>query len=199
MKMKKIKIGLIVLTISMLAASISVAADAYKADPVHSTIGFSVRHMMVIDVKGEFTEFDVAMTFDKKDLSAVSIDTRIDATSIDTRHEKRDSHLKSPDFLDVQNHPALIFKSSRVEKTGDGTYTAHGTLTIRGVSKPVKLPFTLRGPITDPWGNVRIGISSNYTLKRMDYGVAWNQKMKDGGLIVGTDVNVDMNLEMVRQ
>lgn len=199
MNMREIKIGLIVSAISMLMASIGVAADAYKPDPVHSTIGFSVRHMLVIDVKGEFTKFDVAMTFDKKELSAVSIDTRIDVASIDTRNAKRDGHLKSPDFLDVANHPALTFKSSRVEKTGDDTYAAHGTLTIRGVAKPVRLPFTLRGPITDPWGNIRIGVSSNYTLNRMDYGVAWNQKMKDGGLIVGTDVHVDMNLEMVKQ
>ncbi len=197
--MKPTKTFFMALAISILTASAGTAADSYKADPSHSTIGFSVRHMMVIDVKGEFTKFDVAMTLDRNDLSAVSVDTHIDATSIDTRHAKRDGHLKSTDFLDVQNHPALKFKSSRVEKTGDDTYLAHGTLTIRGVSKPVMLPFTIRGPITDPWGNVRVGISSSYTLNRMDYGVAWNQKMKDGGLIVGTRVHVEMNLEMVRQ
>lgn len=171
------------------------AADMYKIDPVHSSIGFSVRHNMVSNVKGDFKDFSGEIMLDQQNMANSSVMVTIKTASITTANERRDNHLKSPDFFDVESFPEITFKSSRVEKKGDG-YVAHGTLTIRGVSKEIALPFTLGGPIK-MGNNSRLGTEASLTINRQDYGVSWNRMLDVGGVVVGDDVKIELNVEAV--
>ncbi len=173
------------------------AAEEYSIDTAHSTVQFTATHMVVSKVKGFFRTVEGTIQYEPDQPDKSSVRVRIDAASIDTRNDKRDEHLRSGDFLDVQSHPDITFASTRVERSGD-RWLAHGDLTIRGVTKPVTIPFKVNGPITDPWGNRRIGIEAEpITINRQDFGVSWNKTLDAGGLVVGDDVQIDLDVEAV--
>jgi polyisoprenoid-binding protein YceI len=180
-------LGLVVL------CGVALAADEYKIDPVHSTVAFSVKHMVVNTVHGRFNDWSGQITFDDKDPSKSSVEVTIKSASINTDNGQRDGHLKSPDFLDVQKFPEITFKSKSVEKKSDG-FVAHGVLTIRGVAKDVDLPFKLNGPIGVGGGNL-LGAEASLTINRQDFGVSWSKALDSGGLVVANDVKIDINVE----
>lgn len=173
------------------------SADRYKIDPVHTSVGFAVRHLVISKVRGQFNEFSGTILYDEDDITRSSVAITIKAASIDTRHAKRDKHLRSPDFLDAEKFPTITFRSERVEKRGDGL-VAVGTLTIRGVSKEVAMPFKLHGKVRDPWGNMRIGAEASLTINRHDYGVSWSDRMDNGGLVVGNEVEISIAAEAIK-
>jgi polyisoprenoid-binding protein YceI len=179
------------------AGQTAYAADSYEIDFAHSSVEFSVKHMMVSNVKGAFETFSGAISYDPEQIENSSVEFAIDVSSVDTRNEKRDDHLRSEDFFDAKSHPEMTFKSKKIRKTDDG-YVADGTLTIRGVSREVSLPFELNGPVNNPWGQTVMGIVVEYKLNRKDYGLVWNKTMDNGGLVVGDDVKVEINLEATR-
>ena len=167
----------------------------WDIDVSHTSVGFSVQHMVVSHVQGRFNKFSGSIVADSKDLSKSSVDFTIQAASVDTNFPARDAHLKSPDFFDTAKYPAITFKSSGVEKKDDGSYVAHGLFTMRGVTKTVDLPFTVVGPIKDAFGMIRLGLQSKLRVNRQDYGVKWNQNLDSGGVVVGNDVDIEINLE----
>jgi polyisoprenoid-binding protein YceI len=176
-------------------ASAAFSADTYKLDPVHTRIGFSVTHLVINKVDGRFKNFDGTVTLDPKATNAVTgAHVTIQANSVDTSVAKRDDDLRSPNFFDVQRFPTITFEGKRVEQR-NGHPVMVGTLTIHGVAKEIALPFTVKGPIKDPWGNIRIGIEANTTLNRQDYGMTFNKTLDNGGLIVGNDVDIHINAE----
>ncbi|GAB4378868.1 MAG: YceI family protein [Calditrichia bacterium] len=186
--------------IFFVAATVTLAgaADKFTADPAHTHIGFSVKHMVITNVKGHFKDFSVEFLHDANNLKNWSVKAIIKTASIDTDNERRDNHLRSSDFLAVEEYPEITFVSDNFEKTDDG-YVAHGTLTIRGVSKSVELPFKILGIIKDMQGNVRMGIEAGLTINRMDYGVSWDKRLDTGGLVAGNEVNIDINAELIQQ
>jgi polyisoprenoid-binding protein YceI len=168
----------------------------YEVDTAHSSISFAIRHMVVSKTKGEFTDYSVTIKEHPEDIGKSSVTAVIKAASIDTRNEKRDNHLRSADFFDVEKFPEITFKSKKIEKKGDG-FVAHGTLTMHGVSKEISLPFTFSEKIKDPYGNTRVGVEINYKLNRKDYGLKWNRTLDQGGLVVGNEVKIEILLEMI--
>ncbi|HMF89935.1 MAG TPA: YceI family protein [Candidatus Angelobacter sp.] len=180
------------LAVAAMGAS-ALAADEYKIDPVHSTVGFNVKHMMVSTVHGRFNDFSGQILYDDKDPSKSSVKVTIKAASINTDNTGRDTDLRSPNFLDVDKFPEITFQSKSVEKKGDA-YVAHGTLTIHGVAKDVDLPFSLNGPLTTPRGKV-LGADAGLTINRMDYGVSWSRSLDGGGMVVSNDVKIELNVE----
>ena len=169
------------------------AQDTYTIDPVHSSLGFKVKHMMVSDVKGEFQGFSGTITLDPKNIENSSVDVTIDAATISTRNEKRDGHLKSADFFDVEKFPTLTFKSKKVTKKGE-QYVLIGDLTMHGVTKEIELPFTLTGPVTLPNGSV-LGVSAATEINRQDFGVSWNKTLDSGGVVVSDKVRLEIEVE----
>lgn len=185
------------LLLGLLAAGPAAAADRYIFDHAHTFIGFEVRHLTVSKVRGEFREFSGEILLDEDDITRSSVSAVIKAASLTTGIDRRDAHLKSSDFLSAEEFPDISFQSTRVEKTSDG-YLAIGDLTIRGVTKEIALPFTLAGPITDPQKHKRIGLEASTTIDRNEYGVSWNRVLEGGGLLVGNDVRIVLNVEAVQ-
>ncbi|HED09963.1 MAG TPA: polyisoprenoid-binding protein [Caldithrix abyssi] len=173
-------------------------ATDYVNDKSHTTIGFEVTHMVISTVEGEFKDYDVSLTFDPQDLSKFNVEANIKLASVDTDNLKRDNHLRSPDFFNAEKYPLMTFKSSKVEKTDNG-YVAIGTLTLHGITKDLRLPFTVKGPIKDPWGNTRIGINATTIINRKDFNVSWSKTMDGGGLVVSDDVRIVINAEFIRK
>jgi polyisoprenoid-binding protein YceI len=170
----------------------------WNIDGSHSTAEFSVRHLMITNVKGRFGTVSGTVDYDPENPEASQIDVTIDATSIDTRDEKRDAHLRSPDFFDTEKFPNLTFKSTSVKKTDDG-FAATGDLTIHGVSKPVTLEVeTPSSPNKDPWGNTRIGSSAHAKINRKDWGLNWNSALEAGGVLVGEQVKISIEVSLVQ-
>jgi len=180
----------------LFSAGLSVAGN-YSIDKAHSTIGFNVTHMIISKVDGKFTDYDVKLHFDENNLDDFSVDVTAKIKSIDTDNAKRDSHLISSDFFDASNYPDMTFKSTQVIKSNEG-YVASGVLTIRGISKNIDLPFTVSGPVQDPWGNTRIGIKAATIINRQDFGVNWNTVMDNGGFVVDDEVEIIINSEFVK-
>ena len=174
------------------------AAGAYSLDVSHSSVGFSVRHLMVGKTRGRFAAFTGTVVV-AEDPLASSVEVEIDAASIDTRDEQRDGHLRSPDFFDVENHPTLSYRSTRVTPAGQGRWNVDGELTIRGVTRNVPLEVTYEGSVTDPWGNPRAGFSAKAELDREAFGLTWNQVLETGGVLVGKKVTIEIEAEGVRQ
>ena len=171
---------------------------SYEIDPTHSSVHFSVRHLMVSNVRGEFTKVSGTIQFDPQNPAASTVEASIDATSINTRDDQRDGHLKSADFLDVEKFPAITFKSTHVQPHADGGKVT-GDLTIHGVTRTITLD--VEGPgteIKDPWGKQRIGASATAKLSRKDYGLTWNAALETGGVMVGDEVKITLDLEAVR-
>src|SRR3569833_780046 len=170
----------------------------WNIDGSHSTAEFSVRHLMITNVKGRFGTLSGTVDYDPEKPEASQIDVTIDATSIDTRDEKRDTHLRSPDFIDVKKFPSLTFKSTSVKKTDDG-FAATGDLTIHGVTKPETLE--VEGPSDknkDPWGNTRIGASATAKINRKDIGHNWNAALEAGGVLVGEQDKISIEVSLVQ-
>ncbi len=182
----------------MLVASLATAQQTvWKADPVHSRVEFGVKHMVIAEVTGQFKEFEATATTSKPDFSDAVFNATLKTASISTDNAMRDNHLKSDDFLNAEKFPAITFKSTKVEKTGNDTYKISGDLTIRDVTKPVVLDATLNGVIKDPMGNTRAGFTATTAINRFDYGVKWNKTIEAGGLIAGDIVKITLNLEFV--
>jgi polyisoprenoid-binding protein YceI len=169
----------------------------YSIDYQHSDVGFSVRHMVFAKVRGHFTKWKADLAFDATDPSKSSVNVVIEAASIDTREPQRDGHLRSPDFLDAEKFPQLTYKSTKVDKSGDGKYAVQGDLTIRGVSKPVKLDVEELGGGKDPWGNQRIAWVAKTRITRADWGLKWNQALEAGGVLVGEYVDIEIDVEAI--
>ena len=182
----------------MIADATALWADVYQVDSQHTTVGFSIRHMVINNVKGSFKDFTGTIEYDGKDPLTIKASGTIKVASIDTGIHGRDEHLRGPDFLDATQYPDIAFQSERVEKKGNG-YALIGKFTMHGVTKEVTLPFTLSGPIVDPLGNTRIGIETGATLNRQDYGINWNKTLDNGGLLVGNEVKAEINAEAVKQ
>ncbi len=170
----------------------------WNIDSSHSGVHFSVRHLMITNVRGEFTGLSGQVNFDPASAESASLEASVDAASINTREEKRDEHLRSADFFDVAQNPKISFKSTSVTKKGDG-FALTGDLTIRGNTKSVT--FAVEGGTTvekDPWGNARIGASATATIDRRDFGLTWNSAIESGGVLVGHDVKLTIDVSLVR-
>jgi polyisoprenoid-binding protein YceI len=174
-------------------------AQQYQIDSAHSSAQFAVKHMMVSNVRGEFQKVTGSVFFDPKNPAASKVEATIDATTVSTREEKRDGHLKSPDFLDVAKFPTITFKSTSVRQSG-GKYNVAGALTIHGVTKPVTLVVDTPSPETkDSYGFIRSGASATTTISRKDFGLVWNQTLDNGGVVVGDQVTITLDVEMMRK
>jgi polyisoprenoid-binding protein YceI len=171
----------------------------WSLDPTHSELVFKVRHMMITNVKGEFRKFDASITSEGNDFSKSTIMATIDASSIFTNEDKRDGHLKSADFFDVENFPTLTFKGTSLKKTGENTYKLIGELTIKGVSKEVELDVEFGGINKDPWGNEKAGFSIEGKINRKDFGLNWNAALETGGVLVSEEVKISAEVQFVKQ
>ena len=174
------------------------ATQAYSIDPAHTTAEFVVRHMMISKVRGRFAALKGGLELPADGNVPTAVQVTVDASSIDTREQQRDAHLRSADFFDVERFPDLSFVSSRI--TGDeNAFKIEGTLTIHGVSREITLDADFQGRATDPWGNRRIGYEAHTTISRKDFGLAWNQALETGGLLVGDEVRIELNVEAIAQ
>lgn len=168
-------------------------------DASHSMITFSVRHMMISKVRGRFSRFDGTVNFDEQNPINSSVHVTIDAASIDTRDERRDGHLMSPDFLDVANYPTITFASKRIEVIDDSHGRIIGDLTIRGVTREVTLEVEYNGQSKSPWGMISAGFSASTKINRKDWGLTWNVALETGGVLVGEEVTIEIEIEIVKQ
>jgi polyisoprenoid-binding protein YceI len=166
----------------------------FAIDKAHSEVTFQVRHL-VTRVRGRFSDFEGTIEYDAADPTRSSVDVAIQAASIDTAEAQRDAHLRSADFFGADQFKTLTFKSSRIRKTGSDTFDVDGTLTIRGVSRPVTLKATSLGAAKDPWGNEKMGFEAEVTLNRKDYGLTWNAALETGGFLVGDEVKVALSIQ----
>jgi polyisoprenoid-binding protein YceI len=174
-------------------------ATTWNLDPVHSIAEFKVKHMMISNVKGQFTGISGVLTLDEGDVAKSRVEVAIDARSINTRDLQRDTHLKSAEFFDVERYPVLSFRSTRVKSAGDGDLTVTGDLTIHGVSREVV--FDVEGftpPAKDPWGGTRIGLTAATKINRKDYGLTWNAALEAGGILLGDEVTITLDVQFVK-
>ena len=169
----------------------------YALDPAHTTVEFVVRHLMITKVRGRFTTFDGSVELEPGSDLPGAIRATIQAASIDTREEQRDAHLRSADFFDVEKFPTLAFESTRIDGTPD-EFMIDGKLTIHGVTRDVSLRGSFEGRANDPWGGVRVGYSAHTTINRKDYGLNWNAALETGGVVVGDEVRIELNVEAIR-
>ncbi len=179
-------------------SDLSAATGTWTIDPTHSVIGFSVRHAMVAKVRGRFGAFSGTLTIDGANAGASKAELTIESASIDTQTADRDAHLKSPDFLDVEQFPTLTFVSTGIKATDDDEFVVTGDLTIHGVTKPVSIEVEYNGVGGDPWGNTRIGFEGKTTISRKDFGLTWNVALEAGGILVGDDIKIELDIEAVK-
>lgn len=175
-------------------------SGVWEIDPAHSSAQFSVRHLMISNLKGEFSKITGRVNFNRADIERSSVEASVDVSTIHTREPDRDAHLKSPDFLDAANFPRMSFKSKRVVKNSDGSLKLVGDLTLRGVTR--ETAFRLEGPtppIKDPWGKWRMGASASAKISRKDFGLTWNAALEAGGVVVGDEVSITLDVELVEQ
>jgi len=174
------------------------AKSNWAVDVSHSAIDFSVKHMMIAKVKGSFHSFEAQISADPADLTTADIAFQIDLSSVDTRNGDRDAHLKSADFFDVENHPKLLFKATKIVSKGDGEYEVTGDVTLHGVTRPETFAVTYEGAGKDPWGNEKAGFSATGSLKRSDYGLTYNAVLETGGVLIGDEVKVSIEIEAAK-
>lgn len=175
------------------------ANEQWDFDVAHSSINFSVRHLMVSKVRGQFTKWSGSLEFDEQEPTRARVDAQLDAASIDTKDAQRDAHLRSADFLDTERFPTISFKSTGIEKVGDARFSMKGELTIRGITKPVTLDVEYAGRAKDPWGGERVGFSARTSIDRKDFGLTWNQLLETGGVLVGEKVDIELEIEAIRR
>jgi len=188
------------IVIAGLALVAPASASTWDIDPAHTSAQFAVRHLMVSTVRGAFGKVSGSVNFDESDPTKSSVEATIDAASIDTRNEKRDQHLKSPDFFDVEKFPTITFKSKKVEAAGANKFKVTGDLTLHGVTKEVVLD--VEGspkPMKDPRGSLKLGGVATTKINRKDFGVVWNSPLEGGGVAVGDDVDVTIDVELVKK
>jgi polyisoprenoid-binding protein YceI len=173
--------------------------SSWTIDPTHAEVGFAVKHLMISTVRGRFAAVKGNAELDDARRNAAKLDVTIDVSSIDTRQEQRDNHLRSPDFFDVARFPTMRFISKRIEGDIDGEFRVIGDLTIRGVTHEVTLDATAEGRVRDPWGNDRAGFSAKTKISRSAFGLTWNQALETGGVVVGDDVKLSIDVELVKQ
>jgi polyisoprenoid-binding protein YceI len=191
--------SLIALTM-MIAVPLAASADTWQIDPVHTTVEFTVRHMMISNVRGLFTKVAGTITAKDNDPASVKVEATIDTSSIDTRSADRDADLKSANFLDVAKYPTMTFRSKKIEPAGTGKWKMIGDLTLHGVTKEVTLDVQgPAAPIKDPWGNTRAGASATTKINRKDFGLAWSKVLEAGGAVVGDEVTVSIDVEAVKK
>jgi polyisoprenoid-binding protein YceI len=169
----------------------------WAIDAAHSEAGFAVKHLMISTVKGRFGTISGQVVLDEANPEASTVEATIDATTIDTRSEQRDAHLRSPDFFDVETYPTITFRSTKVDARGNGEFRVTGDLTIRDVTKQVALEVEETGRATDPWGGERIGFTAITKLDRADFGLTWNAALEAGGVMVGNEVKITLEIQAV--
>ncbi len=185
---------------TVLSLPVGAATSDWKIDPQHSSAQFAVKHLMISTVRGEFHGVTGTVNWDDKDITKSTVDVTIDAATVETREPQRNAHLKSPDFFDVAKYPAITFKSKKVEQAAPGKIKVTGDLTIHGVTKEVVLDVDgPTAPIKDPWGNSRAAINATTKVNRQDFGVKWNANLDGGGVVVGDDVSITIDAEMIKQ
>jgi len=175
------------------------STSTWNIDPVHSVAEFKVKHMMISNVKGQFPKVSGTLTLDESDPSKSRVEASIEAASIETRDAQRDAHLKSADFFDVEKFPSLSFNSANIKVVRDGELAAEGDLTIRGVTR--KVVFTVEGPTPpakDPWGNTRVAVSATTKINRKDFGLTWNAALETGGILVGDEVTITLDVQFIK-
>lgn len=168
----------------------------WSLDPTHSEVQFKVRHLMVSWVTGAFNQFNATVETEGQDISTARVHFDADLSAISTNNEQRDAHLRSGDFFDADNHPQIVFESTGMEKARDD-YKLHGTLTMRGVSKPITLAVDFGGIVKDPWGNTRAGFSVSGKLNRKDFGISFGMVSETGGVMLGEEVSISANMEFI--
>ena len=182
----------------MTTAAIAGSRTTWTIDPSHSTVEFVAKHMMITTVKGRFAELEGTIVADEENLSDSSVEVTMQAASLDTRSEQRDGHLRSADFLDVENYPTVTFRSTRVEGTKE-EFELTGDLTIRGVTRPITLDVTFEGEGKDPWGGTRASFSAKGKFDRRDFGLTWNVALETGGILVSNEVKINIEAQVVAQ
>lgn len=180
-------------------APVSAGAEVWLLDPSHSQAEFAVRHMMIATVRGWFKKMEGKLVGSLSEPEKASVELAIDVNSIDTAEPQRDAHLRSADFFDAEKHPTLDFKSRQIQPLGDGRFRVVGDLTMRGVTREVTVEVTYEGQVKDPWGNERVGFSAETRINRKDWGLNWNALLEAGGVVVGDEVRVSVQLEFIRQ
>jgi polyisoprenoid-binding protein YceI len=180
-------------------SDLSTTSGTWVIDPTHTVIGFTVRHAMVAKVRGRFNEFSGSFTLDGDNPSASRAEITIQTASFDTQNTERDTHVRSADFLDVENYPTMTFTSTKVDVTGPNTFTVTGDLTIRGTTKSVPVTFELLGTSKDPWGGTRIGFDGEGEINRKEYNLTWNVALETGGVLVSENVKLTLDVEAVKQ
>ncbi len=175
-------------------------AESWSVDPVHSIVEFSVRHMVISKVKGRFNEFVGTVDFDGKSPAGGSVELTVQIASIDTDDTDRDTHLKGPDFFDVEKNPTMVFKSKKVVvgEEESGEFKLIGDLTIRGTTKEVTFDCEFHGVVNDPWGNTKAGFSASTVINRQDFGLKWSKTLEAGGLLLGNEVTIVLELELLK-
>ena len=181
------------------ADAITPSLTTWKIDPAHTHVEFAVRHMMIATVKGRFADVDGTIAWDQADSANSAFEVVIPVAGIDTKQPDRDAHLRSADFFDAENHPALTFRSTRIEPKGESDFTAYGELTIRGVTREVALEGELLGTGKSPYGFTVAGFSARTKINRKDYGLNWNAALETGGVLVGDEVKITLEVEAIQQ
>jgi polyisoprenoid-binding protein YceI len=177
---------------------VKVPAGTWKVDPAHSSVGFEVKHMMISTVRGHFGSFDGTLDAEEDPEQSHAYGW-VDVASINTGNPDRDAHLRSPDFFDADRHPRITFDSTRIEWVEGGTYRAWGNLTIKGVTREVEVEATIQGVGEDPWGKQRVGVAIRGTIDRTEFGLSWQQRLATGGMLVGEDVKVLLDISAIRE
>lgn len=174
------------------------AADEYTIDTAHTQVGFSVKHMVIATVRGHFKEFSGKVLYDAQDITKSQIEGVIKTASIYTDNEKRDAHLRSADFFDATQYTDITYKSKKIFKRNN-EWVALGDLTMRGVTKEIELTFTVSDQITDPYGNLRVGVEAKGKINRLDFGVSWNKTLDGGGVVVSNEVTIELTGEFIKK
>jgi polyisoprenoid-binding protein YceI len=173
--------------------------STWDIDTAHSSVGFTVRHLVISKVHGRFVRWSGSLALDEANPGASRIEARIETASIDTNEAQRDAHLRSADFFDAEQHPEIVFRSTGVTKSGERDYRLSGELTISGVTRPVVLEVESLGTAKDPWGGTRAGFSARTSIDRREFGLTWNQALEAGGVVVGEKIEIAIEVEAVRR
>jgi polyisoprenoid-binding protein YceI len=185
------------MTATAQAAPAAGSKTAWRLDPAHTIVEFSAKHLMITTVKGRIPDVKGTIYIDEKNPKNSSVEATLNAASLDTRTEQRDQHLRSADFLEVEKYPEIKFRSTRIEGEGD-SFKVTGDLTIRDVTKPITLDVDLEGRTKDPWGGERVGFSAKGKIDRRDFGLTWNQVLEAGGVVVGNDIKINLDVQAVK-
>jgi len=190
---------LLLAALVLLTLSVAAQAATYAIDKTHSAVTFKVKHMMVSNIRGAFTDFEGSFSFDPDAPEQASVKVEIQVASVNTNNEGRDEHLLGDEFFDVANHPLMRFESTKLVRTDDDEFSLHGNLTLHGVTKPVELEVEYIGTVVDPWGNTRSGFEAEGEINRKDFGIEFSDTLDGGGLVVGDKVKIELEIEGILQ